>query len=49
VAVREYLAPLFASVALMPGFEQRSLTFYESLVASTSWICTACPHVNALY
>ncbi len=29
-----YLAPLFASVALMlpPGFEQRPLTFYESLV-----------------
>ncbi|HLF79511.1 MAG TPA: hypothetical protein VJB57_18675, partial [Dehalococcoidia bacterium] len=28
-----YLAPLFASVALMlpPGFEQRPLTFYESL------------------
>ncbi len=29
-----YLAPLFSSVALMlpPGFEQRPLTFYESLV-----------------
>ena len=29
-----YLAPLFASVALMlpPGFERKPLTFYESLV-----------------
>ena len=30
-----YLAPLFASVALMlpPGFERKPLTFYESLVS----------------
>src|SRR6185436_11279245 len=31
-----YLAPLFASVALMlpPGFERKPLTFYESLVSA---------------